>query len=105
MIIVEILFIYLFTKLYANFCDILTINKRYFVLLYDTSIFIFATILYYYSHVHDNGKIIAGCVARMYCWDVAYVDTLWVDENYRGKGLGSKLLAKIEKPQMTKAVI
>ena len=53
----------------------------------------------------DNGKIIAGCVARMYCWDVAYVDTLWVDENYRGKGLGSKLLAKIEKPQMAKAVI
>ena len=41
----------------------------------------------------------------MYCWDVAYVDTLWVDENYRGKGLGSKLLAEIEKPQMTKAVI
>lgn len=44
----------------------------------------------------DNGKIIAGCVARMYCWNVAYIDTLWVDENYRGKGLGSKLLAKIE---------
>lgn len=44
----------------------------------------------------DNGKIIAGCVARMYCWNVAYIDTLWVDENYRGNGLGSKLLAKIE---------
>ena len=45
----------------------------------------------------DNGKIIAGCVARIYCWNVAYIDTLWVDENYRGKGLGSKLLAEIEK--------
>ena len=44
----------------------------------------------------DNGKIIAGCVARMYCWNVAYIDTLWVDENYRGNGLGSKLLAKID---------
>lgn len=45
----------------------------------------------------DKGKIIAGCVARMYCWNVAYVDTLWVNENYRGKGLGSKLLIDIEK--------
>lgn len=46
---------------------------------------------------NDNGRIIAGCVARMYCWNVAYIDTLWVDENYRGKGLGSKLIAEIEK--------
>ena len=44
----------------------------------------------------DNGKIIAGCVARMYCWNVAYIDTLWVDKNCRDKGLGSKLLAKVE---------
>lgn len=41
----------------------------------------------------DNGKIIAGCAARMYCWNVAYIDSLWIDENYRGIGLGSKLLA------------
>lgn len=45
----------------------------------------------------DNGKIIAGCVARMYCWNVAYIDTLWVDEKYRGNGLGLKLLAEVEK--------
>ena len=45
----------------------------------------------------DNGKIIAGCVARMYCWNVAYIDTLWVDEKHRGTGLGSKLFAEIEK--------
>ena len=45
----------------------------------------------------DNGNIIAGCVARMYCWNVAYVDTLWVDETYRGKGLGAKLLEEVEK--------
>ena len=44
----------------------------------------------------DNGKIIAGCVARMYCWNVAYIDTLWVDEKYRGIGLGAKLLSDIE---------
>ena len=28
----------------------------------------------------DNGKIIAGCVARMYCWNIAYIDTLWVND-------------------------
>lgn len=44
----------------------------------------------------DNGKIIAGCVARMYCWNVAYIDALWVEEAYRGKGLGAKLLDDIE---------
>lgn len=44
----------------------------------------------------DNGRIIAGCVARMYCWNVAYVDTLWVDEKYRAKGLGSKLIIEVE---------
>ena len=44
----------------------------------------------------DNGRIIAGCIARMYCWNVAYVDTLWVDSKYRGKGLGAKLLAEVE---------
>ena len=50
----------------------------------------------------DNGRIIAGCIARMYRWNVAYVDTLWVDSEYRGKGLGAKLIAKIEKTAKTK---
>ena len=45
----------------------------------------------------DNGKIIAGCVARMYCWNVVYIDTLWVDEIYRNIGFGSRLLAEVEK--------
>ena len=47
--------------------------------------------------IDDNGKIIAGCVARMYCWNVAYLDTLLVDERYRGNGFGSKLLIEVER--------
>lgn len=43
-----------------------------------------------------NGNIIAGCIAKMYCWNVTYIDTLWVDENYRKSGLGSMLLNIIE---------
>lgn len=44
----------------------------------------------------ENGKIIAGCVARMYCWNVAYIDTLWVDKKYRGRNFGTRLLEEIE---------
>ena len=48
----------------------------------------------------ENGTIIAGCIAEMYCWNIAYVDVLWVDERYRRSGLGTKLLAEIERTAM-----
>ena len=50
----------------------------------------------------DDGNIIAGCVAKMYCWNVAYIDSLWVDSKYRGNGLGARLLAEIEKTAKAK---
>ena len=34
--------------------------------------------------------------------EVVYIDTLWVDSKYRGKGLGAKLLAEIEKTAKAK---
>ena len=37
--------------------------------------------------IGKDDKIVAGIVARMYCWNVVYVDTLWVDSSYRGKNL------------------
>ncbi len=46
--------------------------------------------------INKNGKIIAGCIARMYCWNVLYIDILWVDEEYRNTGIGSKLLKYVE---------
>lgn len=45
----------------------------------------------------EDNNIIAGCYAKMYCWNVIYIDILWVDERYRKHGLGSKLLEEIEK--------
>ncbi len=51
----------------------------------------------YKKIVNDEGEIIAGCLAKMYCWNVIYVDTLWIDEAYRKQGLGSKLLKEIER--------
>lgn len=46
--------------------------------------------------VDDEGNIIAGCYAKMYCWNVIYIDILWVDEKYRKHGLGNRLLNEIE---------
>lgn len=46
--------------------------------------------------VDDEGNIIAGCYAKMYCWNVIYIDILWVSEKYRKNGFGTRLLHKIE---------
>lgn len=47
--------------------------------------------------VDENDNIIAGCLAKIYCWNVIYIDILWVDEKYRKCGLGKILLTEIEK--------
>lgn len=47
--------------------------------------------------VDENDNIIAGCLAKIYCWNVVYIDILWVDEKYRKCGLGKILLTEIEK--------
>ena len=47
--------------------------------------------------VDEKKRIIAGCLAKMYCWRVIYIDILWVDDNYRKQGLGTKLLKEIER--------
>ena len=43
-----------------------------------------------------NGNIIGGILGGTY-WGWMYVDILWVHENHRYKGIGSKLLREIEK--------
>ncbi|MCM1165116.1 MAG: GNAT family N-acetyltransferase [Lachnospiraceae bacterium] len=45
----------------------------------------------------EDGNIIAGCVANGWWWKAVYVDTLWVSEEYRRKGLGSILLGTVER--------
>ncbi len=45
----------------------------------------------------ENKRIIGGCVAEIYCWNITWIDVLWVDENFRGNGLGSALLKDTEK--------
>ena len=43
-----------------------------------------------------DGNIIGGILAGTY-WGWMYIDILWVHQDYRRKGLGSKLLVEAEK--------
>lgn len=45
----------------------------------------------------EDGEIIAGILSKMYCWNCLYIDVLWVKEEYRKEGLGTKILKEIEK--------
>ncbi len=49
----------------------------------------------YSYHIVDQGKMVAGIVARS-TFDTLEVEFLFVDEQYRGKGLGSYLLVHVE---------
>jgi GNAT superfamily N-acetyltransferase len=45
----------------------------------------------------ENGKVIGGILCNYIdIMDNLFVDILWVDEKYRGKGIGSALLSSVE---------
>jgi ribosomal protein S18 acetylase RimI-like enzyme len=45
---------------------------------------------------NEDGLVIAG-ITGFTVWERAGVNTLWVAENHRGNGIGTKLLAQVEK--------
>jgi GNAT superfamily N-acetyltransferase len=49
-----------------------------------------------YGILDDGGTLIAGITAMLYCWGILYTDVLWVHEHYRHRGLGTKLIRKVE---------
>ncbi|ENK1244461.1 GNAT family N-acetyltransferase [Clostridium sporogenes] len=56
------------------------------------------TFLWINRVVEDTkGEIIAGILSKIYCWNCMYIDALWVKEEYRKNGLGTKLLKEVEK--------
>ena len=46
--------------------------------------------------IKENGKIIAGLDACMTAFKILYVSTVFVEEPYRRKGYGSKLMQEME---------
>ncbi|MEW8995761.1 GNAT family N-acetyltransferase [Clostridium sp.] len=45
-----------------------------------------------------DGNVIGGITCILfYCWNTLYIDMLWVSENHRKSGHGSKLLNEIER--------
>ncbi len=47
--------------------------------------------------VDEDGRIVAGCIAEIYCWHIAAIDILWVDERCRRRGTGGMLLREVER--------
>ena len=45
----------------------------------------------------ENGRIIAGFVGGVDGWNGTDIDALWVEEKYRNQGIGSQLLAELER--------
>lgn len=43
-----------------------------------------------------KGDIIGGILCKIYCGSSMYIDVLWIKEEYRKEGLGSKLLKEAE---------
>lgn len=46
---------------------------------------------------NKDGEIIAGINSKMYCWNCLYIDSLWVNDDYRKHGYGFRLLNEVEK--------
>lgn len=47
--------------------------------------------------VDEDGRMIAGVAAGVGGWDFCFISGLWVEEAYRGRGLGSALLRETER--------
>ena len=47
--------------------------------------------------IEDDGKLIAGLDAVITAFKILYVSTVFVDEEYRRKGMGAQLIREMEK--------
>ncbi len=47
--------------------------------------------------IEDGGKLIAGLDACITAFRILYVSTVFVDEGYRRKGIGTRLIREMEK--------
>ena len=47
--------------------------------------------------VDENGNVIAGIVGGVDCWNGTEIESIWVDEAFRGQGIGSALVRAFER--------
>ena len=50
--------------------------------------------------VKDDGRLIAGLDACITAFKILYVSTVFVDEEYRRKGIGARLIREMEKREI-----
>ncbi|MEL7296177.1 MAG: GNAT family N-acetyltransferase [Pseudomonadota bacterium] len=51
----------------------------------------------------ESGRIIAGAHGKL-SWGWLYTERLWVDEAYRGKGVGTEVLARLERVALAEGI-
>ena len=54
--------------------------------------------------IYEDDKIIGGAIGSTY-WDWLFVKLLWVDKAYRNKGIGNKIMNKVEKIAIKRSCI
>ncbi len=54
--------------------------------------------------VEDNGRLIAGLDACITAFRILYVSTVFVDEAYRRKGIGARMIREMEKRALAMGV-
>lgn len=54
--------------------------------------------------IEENGKIVAGLDACITTFKILYVSTMFVEEAYRRRGLGKRLMEEMEKRAMAMGV-
>lgn len=47
--------------------------------------------------IEEDGKLVAGLLARVTAFRILYVNTVFVDEEYRGRGFGRILINETER--------
>lgn len=45
---------------------------------------------------NEKGRLIGGILACSVLWNILYVESVWVEEAYRGEGVASRLLEEVE---------
>ena len=54
--------------------------------------------------VEDDGRLIAGLDACITAFRILYVSTVFVDETYRRKGIGARMIREMEKRALAMGV-